>query len=561
MTHTKRQSVFILFIVAFILSTNSIALCQLMTSPAWTAEGNQDECWFGVSVGNAGDVNGDGFSDVIVGSYLYDNGQNDEGRAFVYYGSASGLATSPAWTAESNQADAWFGYSVGTAGDVNADGFSDVIVGAWHASNGQSDEGRAFVYYGSAGGLSTSPDWSGDGNQIGAHFGISVSTAGDVNDDGFSDVIVGAWHYSNVENHEGRVFVYHGSAEGLNTTAAWTAEVNQPDAYLGISVGTAGDVNGDGFSDVIAGAYGYDNGESQEGRAFVYHGSVAGLASMPAWNVESNHIAAYMGNWVGTAGDVNSDGFSEVIVSAYQYNNGQAAEGIASVYHGSAAGLAVSPAWTVEGNQIGAHFGVSAGTAGDVNDDGFSDVIVGAFLYNNGAGQAFVYDGSPAGLDLTPSWTGGNTNGGGQFGFSSGTAGDVNGDGVSDVIVGAWEFSDEEFEEGRALVYLGSAEATSVGSLSIEEQNLLLEDGVPNPFSEETELSYMLPQAGWIRLSIYDLSGRHMTLLAEGAHEAGRHTVHWNARNHRGQKLSPGVYFARLEYLDRVATRKIVLTR
>ena len=196
-----------------------------------------------------------------------------------------------------------------------------------------------------------------------------------------------------------------------------------------------------------------------------------------------------------------------------------------------------------------------------MNDDGFSDVIVGAFLYNNGAGQAYVYDGSATGLDLTPSWTGGNANGGGEFGFSSGTAGDVNGDGVSDVIVGAWEFSDEEFEEGRALVYLGSAQATSAGIFSINEQNLLLEDGVPNPFSQETELSYTLPQAGAIRLSIYDLSGRHMTLLAEGAQEAGRHTVKWNARNNRGQKLSPGVYFARLESVDGIATRKIVLTR
>ena len=341
MTHTKRHSAFLFSIVAFIFSTNGVAPGQLMTAPVWTAEGDQEECWFGVSVGNAGDVNGDGFTDVIVGSYLYDNGQNDEGRAFVYYGSASGVATSPAWTAEGNQDNAWFGYSVGTAGDVNGDGFSDVIVGAWHASNGHSDEGRAFVYYGSAGGLSTSPNWSGEANQVGAHFGISVSTAGDVNDDGFSDVIVGAWHYSNNENHEGRAFVYHGSAEGLNTSAAWTAEVNQADAYLGISVGTAGDVNGDGYADVIAGAYGYDNGEIQEGRAFVYHGAAAGLALSPAWNVESNHVGAYMGNWVGTAGDVNGDGFSDAIVSAYEYDNGHLAEGKASVYHGSAAGLAV----------------------------------------------------------------------------------------------------------------------------------------------------------------------------------------------------------------------------
>ena len=108
---------------------------------------------FGYAVASAGDVNGDGFSDVIVGSYLQDNGQSNEGRAFVYKGSATGLATSPTWSLESNQSSANFGFSVATAGDVNGDGFSDVIVGAELFDNGETNEGRAFVYHGSATGL------------------------------------------------------------------------------------------------------------------------------------------------------------------------------------------------------------------------------------------------------------------------------------------------------------------------------------------------------------------------------------------------------------------------
>jgi hypothetical protein len=88
-------------------------------------------------VASAGDVNGDGYSDVIVGAYQFDNGETDEGRAFVYHGSASGLSTTPNWTAESNQAGAFFGASVASAGDVNGDGFSDVIVGAPLFDNGQ----------------------------------------------------------------------------------------------------------------------------------------------------------------------------------------------------------------------------------------------------------------------------------------------------------------------------------------------------------------------------------------------------------------------------------------
>jgi hypothetical protein len=192
---------------------------------------------------------------VIVGARFFDNGETDEGRVFVYHGSATGLSTSANWTAESNQAFANFGFSVSSAGDVNGDGFSDVIVGARLFDNGETDEGRAFVYHGSATGLSTSANWTAESNQGNAQFGYSVSWAGDVNGDGFSDVIVGAPLFDSPEANEGRAFVYHGSATGLSTTPNWTAESNQAFAQFGNSVASAGDVNGDGFSDVIVGAW------------------------------------------------------------------------------------------------------------------------------------------------------------------------------------------------------------------------------------------------------------------------------------------------------------------
>ncbi len=195
----------------------------------------------------AGDVNGDGYSDIIVGAYDFDDGQSDEGRAFVYHGSAAGLATSPAWTAESDQASALFGSTVSTAGDVNGDGYSDVIIGALYYDNGQQGEGRAFVYHGSAGGLATSAAWTAESNQASASFGSTVSTAGDVNGDGYSDVIIGASTYDNEQGHTGKAFVYHGSPAGLQTSPAWTAQGDQNVNLFGLSVSSAGDVNGDGF--------------------------------------------------------------------------------------------------------------------------------------------------------------------------------------------------------------------------------------------------------------------------------------------------------------------------
>jgi len=430
----------------------------LATAAGWTAESNQADAEFGVSVGTAGDVNGDGYSDVIVGAHRYDQGQVDEGRVFVYHGSAPGLSTAPAWSAEGDQAGALFGSTVGTAGDVNGDGYSDVIVGARQFDNGQNDEGRAFVYHGSISGLAAGAAWTTESNQDGANLGSSVASAGDVNGDGYSDVIVGAHAYDNGQSDEGRAFVYHGSVTGLATAPAWTAESNQANAFFGISVATAGDVNGDGFSDAVIGAYQYDNGQSNEGGAFVYHGSIAGLSTAPAWTAESNQASALFGE-VASAGDVNGDGFSDVIVGAFLYSNGETGEGRAFVYHGSVTGLAAGAAWTAEANQISARFGASVATAGDVNGDGFSDIVVGAPFYDNGEddeGRAFAYCGSMAGLATAPAWTAESNQVEASLGISVATAGDVNGDGYSDVVVGARAFDSVESNEGRAFVHYGN---------------------------------------------------------------------------------------------------------
>jgi hypothetical protein len=250
----------------------------------------------------------------------------------VYYGSGTGLSTDPDWTAEIDQVEAWFGRSVGTAGDVNGDGYSDVIVGANGYENGQAYEGGAFVYYGSISGLSTNVDWVAESDQAYANFGTSVGTAGDVDGDSYSDVVVGAIKFDNGQVDEGRAYLFHGSSTGLSSTPAWTAESDQTDAYFGASVGTAGDVNGDGYSDVIIGANDYDNGQSDEGMVFLYRGSESGLSANEDWTAESDKKYANFGCSVGTAGDVDSDGYSDVIVGANWYENGQQGEGRAYVY-------------------------------------------------------------------------------------------------------------------------------------------------------------------------------------------------------------------------------------
>ena len=460
-------------------ATYPLTVDPLATTPSWTAEGDQEYAQFGYSVSTAGDVNGDGYGDVIVGAPYYDHGELTEGAAYVYYGSSGGLSATANWTAEGNQKDALFGCSVSTAGDVNGDGDDDIIIGAYGYGPDQTGGGHVYVYYGSPEGLGPDPDWTVEGDQPQSRFGNSVSTAGDVNGDDFDDVIIGANFYDTAQEDEGAAFVYHGSAEGLSAEASWTAEGDQAGARFGDSVSRAGDVNGDGYDDVIIGASLYDHTEENEGAAFVYHGSGIGLRGSTdegdpdtpgtaVWNAWGGQAGARFGSSVSMAGKVNDDAYSDVIVGAPHYTNGEPGEGAAFVYHGSEFnGLSAIADWTAEGDQASALFGSSVSTAGDVNGDGFSEVIVGARDYGNGEeaeGAVFIYHGSAVnGLSATADWTVEGDQAHAHFGSSVSTAGDVNGDGFSDVIAGADYFSNGETNEGAAFVYHGSA-----GGLSAE---------------------------------------------------------------------------------------------
>ncbi|MGH9869038.1 MAG: FG-GAP-like repeat-containing protein [Candidatus Polarisedimenticolia bacterium] len=422
-----------------------------LSAAGWTVLGAQGGANFGISVGTAGDVNGDGFADVVVGAYLYDNGQTNEGRAFVYHGSPTGPQATAAWTAESNEPFASFGFSVATAGDVNGDGYDDVIVGATRHENGQEDEGGAWVYLGSAAGLAASAAWSVESDLEYSRLGGSVGTAGDVNGDGYADIIVSARFFGEAQSDRGKAYVYHGSPIGPSPVANWSVVGSQNNQQFGSSVGTAGDVNADGYSDVIVGSSGTNS-------AFVFHGSATGLPGPAAWTAVNAQAGAWFGTAAKTAGDVNGDGYSDVIVGAYSFDNGQTDEGGAFVYHGSPAGLSPAPAWTAEADQPGAAFGIDVEGAGDVNGDGYSDVIVGAPLYDNiesAEGRAYVYLGSPTGLATGAVWTAESDQTAANIGRSVGGAGDVNNDGYDDVIIGAPVFDDTQADEGRVYLFLG----------------------------------------------------------------------------------------------------------
>ncbi|MBL0127502.1 MAG: FG-GAP repeat protein [Flavobacteriales bacterium] len=438
-------------------------------------QADQVSAVFGYSVGTAGDVNGDGYSDLLVGasSWESDASTNEEGGVFVYHGSATGISTTPAIILQPNTALVYMGYSVACAGDINNDGYSDIITGAPYAAFPSSLEGAAYVFLGGPGGLTNVYHKRLERNQGAAQFGQAIAGLGDVNGDGYSDIGVTAFRYDQAGVDDGIVCIYHGSAVGIagganpnpNTIITATGYTSN----IGWSIGPAGDVNGDGYSDVVVGdTRATVAGLTNAGGMFVYHGSAAGVIAAPATVYHYPVASTLFGRSVFTAGDVNSDGYADIIVGATTFTNGQVSEGAAFVFLGSSTGIVIPQFLRYESNVTGNLMGECVSTAGDVNGDGFSDMLVGIKAYLT-SGGASVYHGGGYSLATTPSFTRSSALTGALLGTSVADAGDINGDGYSDVVVGAPGASNGQAGEGLAYIHYGSSGGLSmIPSLTLE---------------------------------------------------------------------------------------------
>ncbi len=394
----------------------------------WSVEGNYtlDLVWG--SAQGIGDLNGDGYDDLVFGSSDYNNNQ---GLARIHLGSATGISSSPAQSLTGSGTGDYFGHALASAGDVNGDGYGDLLVGydMYHGSGGFN--GRVAIYLGNGEGVETSEWWgqSGTGNM---GLGRVVAGVGDVNGDGYDDFLASEYNNANVR-------LYWGDSASLGSYTTLSGS----EAYYGRTLSAAGDINRDGYQDLVVGSY-------SQSKVYVYYGSSSGV-SAPLILQESGGF----GICVGAGGDVNGDGYDDILTVS------QTPNGTLNLFLGGASGLSNSAAWTKSGWGSSAS-GYSVDIIQDVNGDGLDDVLLGDTYYSNGEtqeGRTVIFLGDTSGLESSEAWSTESGDYFGRLGHEVASLGDVNGDQVGDFVSVASDYGGW----GAIFAYLGQADTLYPG--------------------------------------------------------------------------------------------------
>ena len=478
----------------------SIDVGALDVGIGFRVNGEMDGDQAGAAVSGVGDFNGDDLGDVMIGAPIAAaNGELLAGRSYVLFGTTS---TIPAAIELSNlnglngfalngaELNERSGRKVKGAGDINGDGFEDLLIGASGADPNGNDSGRSYLVFGTGNGvrhplnLSSLDGTNGfalNGESSFDIAGTSVSTAGDMNGDGIDDFVIGAPRAEvNGIIGAGRCYVVFGSNAGfpnpfeLSSLSGGNGFIINGEAvndYSGSSVDAGGDINGDGIDDLIIGAYGSDaNANDDAGRSYVVFGSsngfnspldLSGLDGTNGFKINGENAGDISGFPVAGAGDINGDGFHDVVIGAYKSDpNGKGDAGRSFVIFGSdvvfssqveLSSLDGTNGFAINGEAAGDYSGRSVSGAGDINGDGKDDLIIGAPRVDvngiNDAGRSYVIFGfntvlsNPLELSSLDGDNGFALNGDATSDFRTGlagsSAGDFNGDGIADLIIGA----------------------------------------------------------------------------------------------------------------------------
>ncbi len=517
---------------------------------------------FGVSVASAGDVNGDGYGDVIVGASGYTD--TGSGAAYIFFGGQS-MDTIYDVKIVGELWGMGLGQVVASAGDVNGDGYDDVLVGGHYYHGGpHGTDSLAVIIYVYFGGqnMDSLPDVRIVTEDVESGIGYypmpAAASAGDVNGDGYDDVIVGVpWHRVWTHPSVGAAQIYFG---GLSMDSLYDVRLLGEVTYgrFGYTVASAGDVNGDGYDDVIVSEipslYG---GYVDTGRVYLFYG---GVPMDETYDVKmvGRDANEWFGYSLASAGDVNGDGYDDVTIGAFGYDDSAKTNtGAARIYFGGASMDSLFDV-ILKGEGADDHFGISVSSAGDVNGDGYDDVIVGAETFDTvggpGLGAAYIYLGGSTFDTLYYARIVGEEQSN-HLGYSVSGAGDVDGNGHDDVIVGALYYDITPYgEEGAAYVY-GLSEPMIGESPYFNHLQMRL-NIAPSIAMNILKLDFYA-EGGHVEINIVDASGRNRLTVLDGTLSSG-----WHERNLDVSGISDGVYFVVLRINGTfITTRKFQIVR
>ncbi len=568
--------------------------------PCFIMSGEETKDFFGYSIANAGDVNNDSWDDFIVGAYQQ-GVSFDPSTTYIYFGGPSADSSADV-TFQGSVIRDYFGYAVAGAGDLNNDGYEDVVVGA---DDGEGGLGRAYFYFGG-----NPPDTVADlvvtGFLAHGHIGASTAGLGDINGDGSDDVLVGAHSINAGDLSYGYAEIFFGG-ENLDESFDLLVVGQSTYSMFGWAAAGCGDLNGDGYNDFIVGAKTDYAGGVEAGRAYLFYGG-SPPDSTPDVIFTGEDEGDQFGFDVKMIGDINMDGYNDIAVGAAYA--GPEEQGKVYVFFGSPTGPDNTADITLRGENSGDEFGYSLARTVDLNQNGLPDFSIGAKKNDenaSNAGKAYVYELPPLGVGIdqpVPGVYPGDT-----LSFTvrmishvdtaltvqlsvvlrpdTGT--------IFTVADTSFHFSGSETilyplevyitpgtEPGEALIRAtledtmgedidhGSATVEILEPIGIDDDDLNENDprvhawlyqNIPNPFNPQTEIRFDIEEEGDVLLRIFDVRGRTIRTILDERCPAGSHRVLWDGTDELGIEMPSGVYFYRILSSGKTMIRKMVLSR
>ena len=545
MLHPRVCFLFVL-LVSFgaVFLAGPAAAQSFFVDKTWTGEADGDQ--FGIEVAYPGDLSGDGIADLVIAATTNDEGGNAAGKIYVYRG---GLGhEGPPWVTAVGDSGDFLGVSMDGAGDVNGDGYLDLIVGAHRSSAGGADSGKAVIFFGGPE-MDGVPDLTIVGPE-GSRLGTSVAGVGDQNGDGYDDFLVGVPRAGD----GGEAWLFLGG-DPPDAVPDLILRGSGGGERFGEAVAGLPDINGDAAADFLVGAPWNSERETWSGKVYVYFGGAA-LDTIPDLNLYGEAAGDEFGSALSRLGDADGDGGEDFLVGAPYANAPLVDSGKAYVFFGGAALDSVADLVTAGENESD-RFGMALAPGGDLNEDGFADWLAGAPGADTGgteAGRVFVFYGGAFPDSLPDAVMDGEA--GDELGSALAGDGDTDTDGRDDFLAGAWGVG-----PGKAVLYEPAPVTGVPGDGGAWRSALLSVRAHPNPFRGSAVLRVTRAGAGPVSASVHDLSGRLVRRLSTSAGEgaAGAATLTWNGADASGRRVPPGVYFVRVRSGNEIASCRVVV--